>query len=184
MWKLAALVVLAACASGAAVSQAAYVIKLKNGNEYVTTRYWHEGSQVLFDAYDGVFGIDKAFVGTIEKTDRVVKVATVADQDPSEKNDTISKENSKEVAGQAPGKETTQPIRDENDPIMKEFNEINALSQNLDGMLTSELFDLSNRLTGLKKKLQLEGKTNDYIREFGAIHDMGNAVETVLKTRR
>ncbi|MGH7809506.1 MAG: hypothetical protein ACREP5_04420, partial [Candidatus Binatia bacterium] len=56
------------------VADAAYIIKLKNGNEYVTNRYWQDGTQVLFDTYGGVFGIDKMFVGKIEKTDQVIKL--------------------------------------------------------------------------------------------------------------
>ena len=177
--------IVTACLGVFDVASAAYVIKLKNGNEYVTTRYWQEGSQILFDTYGGIFGIDRAFVGKIEKTDQVIKIATVSDQEPSEKNQAIAKESGKKPEGKASDSEANASAsKDENDPIMKEFNEIKAISQNLDGMLTSELLTLSNRLTALKKKLQLEGKTNDYLREFGAIHDMGDAVEDVLKTRR
>ena len=166
-------------------ANATYVIRLKNGNEYLTTRYWQEGSQILFDTYGGIFGVDRAFVGKIEKTDQVIKIARVADQEPSEKNQAIAKESGIEPGGKASDAEANPSApKDENDPIMKEFNEIKVISQNLDGMLTSELLTLSNRLTALKKKLQLEGKTNDYLREFGAIHDMGDAVEDVLKTRR
>ena len=172
------------CVNTVGVANAAYVIKLKNGNEYVTNRYWQEGAQVLFDAEGGVFGIDKAFVNKIEKTDKVIKMVTTADHDPSENRQAVANENSKEPAKEAPAAEANRPGKDDNDPIMKEFNALKALSQNLDSLLTSEMIDLSNRLTALKKKLQLEGKTNDYLREFGAIHDIGAAVEDALKTRR
>ncbi|TMA94865.1 MAG: hypothetical protein E6J74_14000 [Deltaproteobacteria bacterium] len=57
------------------VADAAYIIKLKNGNEYITTRYWQEGRQVFFDTYDGVFGIERTFVTKIEKTDQIVRLA-------------------------------------------------------------------------------------------------------------
>jgi len=66
------------CGNALGIADAAYVIKLKNGNEYVTTRYWHERGQVLFDTYDGVFGIEKAFVTKIEKTNQVVRLANIA----------------------------------------------------------------------------------------------------------
>ena len=52
-------VFLIVCGASIGTVDGAYVIKLKNGNEYVTTRYWREGKQVLFETYDGVFGIDK-----------------------------------------------------------------------------------------------------------------------------
>ena len=51
-------------------ANAAYVIKLKNGNEYVTNRYWQAGGQILFDTYGGSLGIDRSFVGKIEQSDR------------------------------------------------------------------------------------------------------------------
>jgi len=35
------------------LASAAYVIKLKNGNEYITNRYWQDDKQVLFETYDG-----------------------------------------------------------------------------------------------------------------------------------
>lgn len=183
MWKKASLVILAAWIWGAGAANAAYVIKLNNGNEYVTTRYWQRGSQVLFDSYGGVFGVDKAFVGTIKKTDRAVQMTTMARPERAESPGT-SEENTEDVAGPSADKEAKQPTRDANDPIMKEFNQIKSLSQNLDRMLSSELFELSNRLTALKKKLQLEGKTNEYLSEFGAIHELGGAIEAALNARR
>src|SRR5581483_4251878 len=69
-WTYGALLI--ACHAGA---DAAYVIKLKNGNEYVTSRYWNEGGQVLFDTYNGVFGVDRAFIRAIERSERALSPA-------------------------------------------------------------------------------------------------------------
>ena len=38
----------------AELADAAFVIQLKNGNEFVTGRHWEEGTQVMFDVYGGV----------------------------------------------------------------------------------------------------------------------------------
>src|SRR6185503_12748353 len=65
-------VVFAAWGGWFSAADAAYVITLKNGNEYVTARYWQEGGQVLFDTYGGIFGIEKAFVSKIESSERIV----------------------------------------------------------------------------------------------------------------
>jgi hypothetical protein len=167
MRKIVSYLALTLCMTAPPIANGAFVIRLKNGNEYVTNRYWQEGAQVLFDADGGIFGVDKAFVNNIEKTDKVVKLVTTADHDPSDQTQQVATNSDK----RAPAAETQAPVkRDENDPIMKEFNELKALSQTLNGMLT--------------KKLQLEGKTNDYLAEFGEIHDMGDAAEAALKARR
>ena len=72
--------------AGVGSSDAAFLIRLKNGNDYVTSRYWQEGGQILFDTYGGVFGIDKAFVNKIDKTDQIVTVARISDVVPAEKS--------------------------------------------------------------------------------------------------
>ena len=46
---------------------ASYRILLKNGGEFKTGRYWKEGSQIRFDIYGGVAGVQKASVRRIEK---------------------------------------------------------------------------------------------------------------------
>ncbi len=46
---------------------ASYRILLKNGGEFKTDRYWKEGSQIRFDIYGGVAGVQKASVRRIER---------------------------------------------------------------------------------------------------------------------
>ncbi len=170
---------------GVGVADAAYVIKLKNGNEYVTTRYWHEGGQVLFDTYGGIFGIEKRFVVKIEKTEQVVKLVTVSDRDPSERTQTDSKKESDEQ-GKVKTKEDAPPKKDKapDDPIVGEFNRLKELSQQVDGMLTSEIRELLNRITEFKSKLSRDSKLFvEYGREFNDAHEIGAVVETALGTR-
>ena len=60
------------------LASAAYVIKLKNGNEYITNRYWQDDKQVLFETYDGIFGVDKTFVSKVEKSDKPIRLITTS----------------------------------------------------------------------------------------------------------
>ncbi|MBW2558496.1 MAG: hypothetical protein JRD69_06665 [Deltaproteobacteria bacterium] len=46
---------------------AAYLIRLKNGGEFKTLRYWSEGDQIKFYIYGGVAGVQKDSVRKIEK---------------------------------------------------------------------------------------------------------------------
>jgi hypothetical protein len=160
---------------------ASYVIKLKNGKEFVTARYWQEGKQIMFDTYDGVFGVDKAFISSIAVSDRPPEMKTqtpgVVQEQPKQ---TVAKEEKK------PQKASTsaESTKEKDDPIQKEFDSLKAQAESVNGMLTSELMEYAKKLAAFKKKLQLEGKTNDYLKEFGEIHEMGDAVEAALKTRR
>jgi hypothetical protein len=160
------------------VLNAAYVITLKNGNEYVTGRYWQAGSQVLFDTYGGVFGIDRSFVSKIEKTDQPMRLARVLESKPAEPN--------KELVEEKPATEIkTEKKRDPEDPIVGEFNRLKEKSKEVDSMLTSEIRDLLREIKAFKDKLSGPGKLlGDYAREFNDVHEVGSIVEAALQSRR
>jgi hypothetical protein len=167
--------------SGPGTVNAAYVIKLKNGKEFITARYWQQGKQIMFDTYDGVFGVDKSFISSID----------VSDKPPAMKsqNAEMGQETPKEPVGKEEEKSkkastSTEPINEKDDPIQKEFDALKAQAKSLNGMLTSELEEYAKKLAAFKKKLQLEGKTNEYLKEFREVHEMGDAVEQALKNRR
>lgn len=65
----------------AELADAAFVIKLKNGNEFVTGRHWQEGTQVMFDVYGGVVGVDRNFVSKIAQSDKPLQLLTLPSQD-------------------------------------------------------------------------------------------------------
>jgi hypothetical protein len=161
------------------VASAAYVIKLKNGNEYVTTRYWQEGSQILFDTYGGIFGIDKAFVGNIEKTDQVIRVATVAD--PAEKPQTNSQE-SEESTKRIPATEAKAPAeKDENDSITKDVAKLKERSEGIRGMLPEDARALLKDISDYKNKILKDSRLFlDYGREFNELQKMGAAVDEAI----
>jgi hypothetical protein len=185
MRKLIAGGLIVGMVGGTGLVDAAYIIKLKNGNEYVTSRYWQEGGQVLFDTYDGVFGIDRKFVVKIEKTDKIVRLAITAGHNPSDKSEVISKESGIDVTKKAPAAETKAPTKkDENDPVYKEFDAVKAQSGELTTMLTGELDDYLKKVVALISKIQSERKVSQYLREYSELSAMANAAEAALKSRR
>jgi hypothetical protein len=164
-------------------ADAAYLVQLKNGNDYVTARYWREGNQVLFDTYGGVFGIDKNFVAQIIRTDEVARLANAISRDPANKTP-IDRLNDKRET-EAPNKEETTITRaDNNDPIRGEFNRLKGQVNELNGMLTAEIRELLNQITAFKNKLSRDSKLFiQYGREFNDAHELGSAVETALASR-
>lgn len=56
-----------------AAACASYVIKLKNGKEFVTSRYWEEGKRIMFYTSGGTLGFEKDFISKIEESDRPVE---------------------------------------------------------------------------------------------------------------
>ena len=164
---------------------AAYVIRLKNGNEYVTGRYWQEGSQVLFDTYGGVFGVEKAFVAKIEKALQTARIATVNDYSRAAGGETNSEMQNKDSAEPTPGLESKlQKARDINDPVMTEYNLLKERAKTVDSLLTSEIRDLLKEITAFKNKLAKDSKLFiEYGREFNEAHEVGDAVESALRSR-
>jgi len=167
------------------VVNAAYVIKLKNGNEFVTSRYWQDGKQVLFETYDGIFGVDRVFVSRVEKSDKPVRLITraaaEAELKPIATNDTANEGVKKNPAE---NQDIIQSKRNEDDPIFRHFQVIKERAKSIDGLLTSELTQLARDLMDLKRAMQLGGKTEEFITEFGELHDIADRVEDALKSRR
>jgi FtsZ-interacting cell division protein YlmF len=171
-----------ACGAGIGTVDGAYVIKLKNGNEYVTTRYWREGKEVLFETYDGVFGIENSFVAKIEKTEQVVRLITAFDREPTDK----PQADSMKPIDEPDSEKVKEPKKEKapDDPIVGEFNRLKETSKEVDGMLTSEIRELLNQVTAFKNKLTKDSKLFiDYGREFNDLNEIGDIVETALRSR-
>ena len=160
---------------------AAYIIKLKNGNEYVTERYWQEGGQLLFETYGGTFGVEKTFVAKIEKsTHQPPRIATAKEADPATNLEPAAKE--------AMDKQASEPKvekkRDEQDPIVSEYNRLRNKAQEVGGMLTTEIRELLKEITAFKNKLARDSKLFiEYGREFNEAHEIGDIVESALRSR-
>lgn len=165
------------------VANATYVIKLKNGNEYVTNRYWQVDTQVLFDAEGGVFGIDKAFVSKIEKTDKVIKLATIAYLDPTDKGEATVEESGTDATIKTPVTATKAPVKkDENDLIYKEFTALKDQSDSLLTMSRGEMDEYVRKLVGLISKIQNDRKINQYLQEYSELNALANRVEDAIKS--
>ena len=181
MKQLAASLIFAVCVIWPASGEAAYLIKLKNGNEIVTARYWQQGHQVMFDTYGGVFGVDRAYISKIEESNRPVKQPAAPESTraiptaPAREE----KEHSKSPAAEA----KTGAVR-ESDPIIKDLDGLKHRSQTVAGMSSSELQEFLKELTSLRRRIQASGRSNDYLVEFTSILEMGDAAETLLKSKR
>jgi hypothetical protein len=183
MRKIVECLTFAVCVAGLGDANAAYVIRLKNGNEFVTGRYWEEGKQVMFDTYGGVFGVDKAFVTKIEQSGKPITLAVAAQEVPQEKPrvETTTEKTEKKVSDKS-----TAPAaaKKDDDPVQKEFNALKAQFSGLGTMLTDEMSEYLKRLSALKSKIQLDRKINDYISEYAELINMADAAEAALRSRR
>jgi hypothetical protein len=161
---------------------AAFVIRLKNGNEFVTGRQWQEGTQVMFDVYGGVLGVDKNLVSKIDRSDKPVHL--LAGQSQDEKPQAVArKDNSESNEALVPSTGKTEVKDDPNDPILKEFEALKQKSSSVNGMLTSELNEFAKNLAALKRKIQTSAKPNDYLNQFTELHKIGDDLEDTLNKR-
>jgi hypothetical protein len=182
-WKFAAALALVLYLAVAAEGNAAYLIKLKNGKEFITARYWQTGKQVMFETYGGVFGIDKSFVTTIELSDKPIQLTVTTQEISKEKiqNDSSDK---KEVAKPETSVEAKPEAKRDDDPITQEFNRLKERSKSVEGMLTPEIRELLAEITAFKSKIRADGELFfKYGREFNDASELGTVVETVLRAR-
>ena len=170
---------LMAWAIEAQLANAAFVIQLKNGNEFVTARHWQEGTQVMFDVYGGVLGVDRKFVAKIQQSDKPLQLLTSPSQDEKPRKD--ESESNKALV---PSTAKTDVNVDPNDPILKELEVLKQQFSSVNGMLTSELYEFSKNVTALKRKIQTSGESNRYLNEFTELLKIGDGLEDILKERR
>lgn len=169
--------------AGPPLADGSYVIKLKNGKEYLTARYWQEGGQILFDVYGGVFGVQRAFVAGIERASQLRSIQT-ADRENLEVAGTNLK--TEKISNDEPKNQEPRPKpqRPSSDPITSEFNRLRDRSKQVDSLLTSEILELLKEITAFKNKLSKESRLFiEYGREFNDAHEIGDVVESALRAR-
>jgi hypothetical protein len=164
------------------LADAAFVIQLKNGNEFVTSRHWQEGTQVMFDVYGGVLGVERNFVSKIARSDKPLQLVTLPKQDEKPQV-TAPKDESESNKAVVPPTKTDVKV-DPNDPILKELEVLKQQFSSVNGMLTSELYEFSKNVTALKRKIQTSGESNRYLDDFTELHRIGDGLEDILKERR
>lgn len=174
---------LAAAMAAESSADAAFVIKLRNGNEFVTARYWQDSRQVLFETLDGIFGIEKKFVTKIEKTHKPIRLLPTT----REVEQAVAANDPKKEEGEAakPAATAEEPAkRDENDPILRHFISVRDRAKNVDGLLAGELNQLAKDMMDLKRAMQLGGKTETMLDEFRELTEIADRVEEAMKARR
>src|SRR5919198_2066003 len=183
IWKFAAALVFVVNLTLASQGSAAYLIKLKNGTEFITARYWEVGKQVMFDTYGGAFGVDKSLVTAIERSDKPIR-ATLATQGlPNEKTQNDSNDK-KEPAKLEASIQTKPEAKGDDDPITQEFNRLKERAKEVGGMLTSEIRELLEQITAFKTKIRSDRKLFiNYAREFNEANEIANVTETALQSR-
>ena len=182
-WKFAAALALVVYLAVATEGDAAYLIKLKNGKEFITARYWQAGKQVMFDTYGGVFGVDKSFVITIERSDKPIRLTAATEEMPKESAQTESG-GKKEPSKAETSVEAKPEAKRDDDPITQEFNRLKERSKSVEGMLTAEIRELLAEITAFKSKIRADGELFfKHGREFNDASELGTVVETVLRAR-
>jgi hypothetical protein len=170
---------------GISTADAAYVIKLKNGNEYVTTRYWREGTQVLFDTYDGVFGVDHAFVSKIERSDRTISSATEITKDKQTEVGQESRNESGDGKNPQPLKPkpapaVKEPLKKDED-ILKEYGELQQRFGQLNDLPKHEVHALDADIESLRKKVLSSELAEAHQEEMDALATLQKAINRYLK---
>jgi len=176
--------VFALCVAYSGAVEAAYVIKLANGNELITGRYWHEGTQLMFDVYGGIFGIDRAFVAKIEESSKALKLEAAVYDDAKDKLQIQQAQEVKETKKLPTPPQAKAEVERKDDPIIQEFNRLKEMSRGIGGMLTPEIRDLLRDITAFKNKISRDSKLFiEYAREFNNAQELGASTETVLRSR-
>jgi hypothetical protein len=140
---------------------------------------------VLFETYDGTFGVNKSFVSNVEKTEKPIRLITTSQAAAELKPvEATSKEDGEARKPLTNNQEPTPAKKNEDDPIFRHFQSIRERSKNMGGMLTSELNLLAKDLEDLKRAMQLGGKTNEFLDEFRELHQIAERVEDAITGRR
>ena len=187
--------VVVACAVRFGVANATYVIKLKNGNEYVTTRYWHEGGQVLFDTYGGIFGIDKAFVSKIEQSNRALplsiqtsmqeKPAAPGQRPPDSSAQSEPKNQQDDGTDLKPTKAAPPPAPKEplkkDEEVMKQYDELLKRSRGLNDLPKHEVQALADDIESFRRKVSNSPLAEAHKEEIDAMGSRLSAIDSYLK---
>jgi hypothetical protein len=177
------------------VADAAYVIKLKNGNEYVTTRYWREGKQVMFESYGGVFGVDSGFVSRVEQSTRAVPLPTetISPEKPTDGTSRLSGSpgSPESIDRQSEAKETKaikpaaspapkEPLKKDED-VMKEYSELQKRFGQLNDLPKHEVQALEADIDSFRRKVTSSELAEAHKEETDAMGSLLRTIDRYLK---
>ncbi|MBW1734522.1 MAG: hypothetical protein JRJ09_05635 [Deltaproteobacteria bacterium] len=109
------------------LSFADHIIHLKSGHQFITDRYWEEGGEIKFHFKNGVLGVPKATVTSIEEfsSDAPTSDEVPPAEAPDEKGAEVKKE-----GNQKPGKKI-----EEKKPLDEYYKKMKALKTQLNDSL-------------------------------------------------
>ncbi len=163
--------------------RASYVIKLRNGNEITTNRYWPEGGQILFETAGGIFGIEKDSIGNIRKSTRPVTPFRATANSRSQAAGEAPQIEATEKIKKAESPPASRPATKDADPILKEFYALKSRFSGLKGMLTSELTDFARDVARFRKEVRQSERVNNYINELAETSAMEDELSAELRSR-
>ena len=160
---------IALCLSFPSVGSASYAIHLKNGGKFVANHYWTEGTQLMFYVKEGIFGIERDFVRSIQKRSTHYRTRFVLRDTP----DTTSAQHDEKQ------QETTSDTGKEVDkPFLKEFERLKAQYKWINTMSTTELYQFSDNVTKFKRNTQ--SMAHLYHRELTQVYAMADTTEGLI----
>ena len=172
-------------------ADAGYLIRLKNGNEYVTNRYWYEDSQVFFDTYGGIFGIDKAFVNKIEASRQSAPLLPVSSAiqtraevgsrepislDPMQQSSIKDLKDQKSSSVSAP----KEPLK-KDEEILKEYGELQKRFGQLNDLPKHEVYALDADIDSFRKKVLSSDLAEAHKQEMDGLATLRRAIASYLK---
>ena len=175
--------IIGGCLTVAGGANAAYVIKLKNGNEFITGRYWESGQQVYFETVDGTFGIAKAMVTQIEKTDRPWRVARkAAPADTANKTEATLKTRDKSTTDEKTAAKVNQPPAPPQPPVADDVADLKRQTGNANQMSKEEIQTLIKQVSDYRKKLLSDPKLFfEHGQEVNDLQEMTDSLTKALK---
>jgi hypothetical protein len=191
IWKFAAALAFVVNLTLASQGSAAYLIKLKNGAEFITARYWQEGKQVMFDTYGGVFGVEKDLIIKISASDRALPREPTSPFSSSEKREPAveSAPATKLEAGEKdsaakrekPTDTVSKPGEQKDEIILKEFGLLQQRFSQLNDLPVNDVYALSSDIDSFRRKLQVSDLAEAHKDEINAAGTLLRAIEGYLK---
>lgn len=172
--------------SSLTLAKAAFVVKLRNGNEFITGRYWREGSQVLFDVQGGIFGISDTFISAIEKTDRVATIHTVSESPSQQQSESLKFRGNSAASPKRTtvGNKEIISISDQSakdEQVLKEFGDLQQRFAQLNDLATVDIHALASDIDRFRKRVMASALAGAHKDETDAASTLLRAIEGYVK---
>lgn len=165
--------------------QAGYLIRLKNGKEFLVSTYWREGDRIIFTTHGGMMGVDKDLVAKIEESDRPVKTYTAPALSPRPPEEKVELKKGETKTGTPSQRQTNEPkeIKPKDLQIVKEFQALQERFGGLNDLSNSDVYRLHDDLDFFKRKLTSNNQLDSHGEEFSAANTLQSAIDGLLRAR-